>query len=406
MRKMSGKYIMAAVCACSLVGASIGLLVNVAGVFFTPMAEDLGVGRGSVSLSLTIATLVYAGGGLIAPKLIRVSTYRKWLIVCTLMVTGTTALIAISRSLMLIYLLSGIRGFFAGITGPVLMSILVNNWFFEKSGLINSIAMGVSGLVGAVFSPILTSVITSADWRVATFVNAGLLLIVNLPAILLPVGYIPEAQGLVPYGLSADEAGEGQKGTALREEPIPILPSLVILLTVFAAMGPFCTAYPPHFPGMAGSYGFSTAVGATMLSVCMFTNSGGKLLFGILSEKFGSLPSIILYAALSFAGVLTILLFPSSGMLYVGAGLVGFVYTLGSVAIVLATRDLVGLGNYNKVYPKVYTVAIIVNAISGSAIGFMYDHFKSYRIALFIALFFLITMVVSLLFAYRIRKRV
>ena len=83
----------------------------------------------------------------------------------------------------------------------------------------------------------------------------------------------------------------------------------------------------------------------------------------------------------------------------------GLVYTLGSVAIVLATRDLVGLNNYNRVYPKVYTVAIIVNAISGSAIGFMYDLFRSYRIALTFSLAFLLIMFAVLIPAYRIRQR-
>ncbi|MBO6159814.1 MAG: MFS transporter [Firmicutes bacterium] len=400
MQKFSGKYILAAVSACSLVGASIGLLVNVAGVFFTPMAEALGVGRGSVSLSLTISTLIYAVGGLVAPKMIRVSTYRKWLILCALIVSASTVLISFSNNLIVLYMFSAIRGFFAGFTGPVLMSILVNNWFYEKSALVNSIAMGFSGLVGAVFSPILTSIISHWDWRIGTITNAALLLIFYLPAILLPVGYIPEAHGLSPYG-----AASSKDGQTVHMDQIPIIPILVVLLTIFAAIGPFCTAYPPHFPGMAENYGLPTAVGATMLSVCMITNSGGKLIFGIASEKLGNFLSILIYIILSILGLLSILFFPSSWMLYIGAALTGAVYTLGSVAIVVATRDLVGLNNYNKVYPKIYTIAIIVNAISGSAIGFMYDQFKNYRIALTIAIILLCGMIITLIAAYRIRRR-
>ena len=78
---------------------------------------------------------------------------------------------------------------------------------------------------------------------------------------------------------------------------------------------------------------------------------------------------------------------------------------MGSVAIVVATRDLVGLANYNRVYPKVYTVAIIVNAVSGSAIGFIYDAFQSYQIALLSALIILTVMFLSLILAYQIRKK-
>lgn len=400
MGRIRGKYILAAICACSLVGASLGLLVNVAGVFFTPMADDLHVGRGSVAMALTIATLVYAFGGLVAPKLIHVSTYKKWLIVCTLVIVLSTVGISFCRSLIPLYLFFGIRGFFAGFTGPVLMSILVNNWFYEKNALINSIAMGVSGLLGALFSPILTSIIEASNWQTGVLVNGALLLVFYLPAILLPIGYIPETQGMAPYGAAPVKDGKTPEVAVWT-----IIPILVVLLTLFAATGPFVTAYPPHFPGIAGSYGFSSAVGATMLSICMFSNSGGKLIFGVISEKLGSLPSMLLYAALSSLGILLILLFPQTIFLYLGAALVGLVYTMGSVAIVVATRDLVGLGNYNKVYPKVYTVAIIVNALSGSVIGFIYDAFKSYRIALLIALIFLGLMFVSLILAYRIRKK-
>ena len=400
MNSIRGKHLLAAVCACSLVGASLGLLVNVAGVFFTPMAEDLHVGRGSIALALTISTLIYAFGGLVAPKLIRVSTYKRWVLLCMLVIVLSTVGISLSRSLIPLYLFFAIRGFFAGFTGPVLMSILVNNWFYEKNALINSIAMGVSGLVGALFSPILTSIIASSSWQTGVLVNAALLLVFYLPAILLPVGYIPESQGLTPYGAHLSRDGK-------TEEPAlwPIIPILVVLLTLFAATGPFVTAYPPHFPGIAGSYGFSTGVGATMLSICMFSNSGGKLIFGLISEKLGSLRSMLLYAALSFLGILLILLFPQTIFLYLGAGLTGLVYTMGSVAIVVATRDLVGLANYNRVYPKVYTVAIIVNAVSGSAIGFIYDAFQSYQIALLSALIILAVMFLSLILAYQIRKK-
>ena len=399
MKSIRGRYLLAAVCACCLMGASLGLLVNVIGVFFTPMAEDLGVGRGSVALSLTIATLVYAFGGLVAPRFVRVSTYKKWLVFCTATIGITTVLISFCRNLILIYLLYGIRGFAAGFTGPVLMSVLVNNWFYERSGLINSIAMGFSGLVGAIFSPILTSIITASDWRIATLANAAFLVLMYLPAIILPVGYIPETQGLQPYG-AENAAGD----TSPDHKPLPILPVLIVLLTAYACIGPFVTAYPPHFPGIGDNYGFPAAVGATMLSICMFTNSGGKILFGFISEKMGSFRSILLYAILGLIGLLLLLLFHTQYTLYIGAALIGAVYCLGSTSIVLATRDLVGLNNYNNVYPKVYTGAIITNALSGSIVGFMYDGTGNYRLALSIASVLMMIMVMVLILAYHIRK--
>lgn len=40
------KQLFVLVVCCCIVAASIGMLTNSAGVFFTPIAEDLGVGKG------------------------------------------------------------------------------------------------------------------------------------------------------------------------------------------------------------------------------------------------------------------------------------------------------------------------------------------------------------------------
>ena len=390
---------MAAIAACSMVGASIGMLVNVTGLFFSPIAEDLQVGRGSVSMSLTIANLVYAVAGTFAPSIVRPFNYKRFLWLSALVVVLTTCGIAATPNLIIFYLLSGLRGVAAGFTGPVLMSILVNNWFYQKAGLINSIAMAVSGLAGAIFSPVLSGIISVSGWRVATLANAALLLIFYLPALLLPVGYFPESSGLKPYGASS----ETEK--SIKETTAPVLPVLVLILTVFAAMGPYLTACGPHLPGLADSHGFSASVGATMLSICMFTNSGGKLVFGVLSEKIGSKRSMFIYGVLTLSGVLMILLIPSMITLYVGAGLLGLVYSLGSVGIVLATRDFVGLANYNRIYPKVYMVAIMSNAVASSAIGFMYDASGTSRMPFLIGALFVLILIAMLLIGYPIRKK-
>lgn len=64
------KQLFVLVVCCCIVAASIGMLTNSAGVFFTPIAEDLGVGKGAVSMSLTLANIAYAFGGLMTVKVI------------------------------------------------------------------------------------------------------------------------------------------------------------------------------------------------------------------------------------------------------------------------------------------------------------------------------------------------
>ena len=53
-------YWMVVIAGCGLISTSIGLGVNVSGLFFGPIASDFGVGRGSVSATLTVYNLVQA----------------------------------------------------------------------------------------------------------------------------------------------------------------------------------------------------------------------------------------------------------------------------------------------------------------------------------------------------------
>ena len=45
---------------CGVVGASIGISVSAAGVFFNPIAKAMGVGKGAVSLTTTILSVLMA----------------------------------------------------------------------------------------------------------------------------------------------------------------------------------------------------------------------------------------------------------------------------------------------------------------------------------------------------------
>lgn len=68
---MTKKNIGVLLVCCCMVASTIGILTNSAGVFFTSVADSFGVGRGSVSLTLTISNMAYAVGGLFTVKWIR-----------------------------------------------------------------------------------------------------------------------------------------------------------------------------------------------------------------------------------------------------------------------------------------------------------------------------------------------
>ena len=164
-QKFSFRYILILLGMCGLLATNVGLCTNVAGLFFTPIAEDFGVLTGSVSMTLTICNLVFAVAGLLAPKVIKETSFRTILIAATVLVAGSTALMSMCNNIVLLYILNAIRGFAGGLTGFVLVTTVINSWFVDFNGLATSIAMSFSGIAGAVFSPIVSGIIQANGWR-------------------------------------------------------------------------------------------------------------------------------------------------------------------------------------------------------------------------------------------------
>ena len=209
---MKPRHIFVLIAMCGLAAASIGVTINTAGVFYAPIAEDLAVGRGSVAMMITITALVAALIAMFVPKMLKESTLKIIIITATVLLAGSTFLISMSKSLYLMYALSVIRGIGDGLINFVMITMIINYWFFAKRGLFTSIVMAFSGVPGVLLSPVYTSVINSSGWRSGFVWVAASTLLFCLPAVLLPFTIRPETTQLEPYGyqeyLKAKEDGK------------------------------------------------------------------------------------------------------------------------------------------------------------------------------------------------------
>ena len=62
---MDRKTILIVIALCGLAASGVGLLMNVSGLFFTPIAEELGLMKGTVSMTLTVGNICFSIGGLL-----------------------------------------------------------------------------------------------------------------------------------------------------------------------------------------------------------------------------------------------------------------------------------------------------------------------------------------------------
>ena len=145
----------------------------------------------------------------------------------------------------------------------------------------------------------------------------------------------------------------------------------------------------------------AASVGAMMLSVCMAANSIGKIVLGARADKLGSRISLLIYSALTITAVLLMWLVRIPVSMYAAAILYGLTYSLGTVGVVMITKDMFGLENYSRTYPTISLAGTIANAVFSSLIGFLFDFSGNYTGTLLLMLAMLAVNTVLIFIAYQ-----
>lgn len=405
--KITGRHLLVLVSMCGLLATGVGLVTNVGGLFFKPIADELGVGVGETSLMLTICNISFAVGGLLSPRLAERLNPRLLIIICTAVLAGCTAALTICPSIVAMYALCVGRGFAAGIVGFVFATTVLNGWFVESIGLATSIAMGCSGIAGAAFTPILSGIIEGSGWRMGFMVVALATVVLNLPAICCVPAVNARDAGILPFGAKEEDLASAAPDTsdaAPAQDAPPISAVLFVAVLAYAVLGSAATALPQHFKVMAELYG-QAAVGATMVSVCLVANTAGKIALGALIDRIGTKISLLIYTALVCAAAAALLFVHTPVALVVAAAGYGLVYAIATVGISMITRDAFGLANYSKTYPVMSLGGNIANATFTTVVGFMYDFSGGYTSTLIMLIALLVITALCVIFVYAKRPK-
>ena len=389
---------------CGMIGATLGGVKNISGIFFAPIAESFGVGRGAVSMSLTISNLMLALGGFIAPSAFSRSNFRKLSRLLALSVICMTLLIGAAPNLALLYILSGIRGFSLGMLGIVTGNIILNNWFVKYNSFVTGVMLAAGGVISAVLSPIISRVMDNSGWRAGCLVDAAIIFLLLSPLLFLPIALCPEDIGMKSFGCEASEESHSEdtklQAVETSAETIPL-----VALLLFSAFANILSTFPNHLPSLADSYALSTSTGAAMLSACMLSNASGKILMGVAAERFGVKRPAILYSALIAAGLLTLMHTRAAFGAVLSGAAIGLSFSLTTVVSALVTKDIFGTERYRVVFPLSNLAGTVANASAASIIGYIYDTAGSYYPAIIVLIVLLCGIVILLLVLYDIKIR-
>ena len=154
-------YVMVVVALCGMLASSVGVGMNTAGLFFTPVSIDLGISRGSISFTSTIVSIMSALVAMALPKILNVKSFKPIVWISTLMIVGGTALLSICNTSLSLYIFNFIRGAGVGLSHFVMVTLVLNNWFKAKYSIVAGVVLSFSGIPGAVFSSLISKIIVS-----------------------------------------------------------------------------------------------------------------------------------------------------------------------------------------------------------------------------------------------------
>lgn len=362
-------YISVLISCCLMVGASLGLCFYSASVFYEPIAEALSLTSGQTSLITTFMLVFMALTALFVPYLMKKMRYRYLLVLGTILAAGGTMGMGFCFTAPWLYFFSSIQGIGAALIGMVPATTILNHWFYAHSAGITALATAMPPLVAALFSPLFGYCLTGLGWRMALVVESVSIVVLLLPALLLPFAPRPEVLKLEPYGIKDIQPEiKGKKGG----KPMQMLAAIAGLSILSASL----LGISQHFSVFAVSLDQTLVTGAKLFSICMIGNVVMKLIGGFLGDRIGAgMTSAVLDLVLlivSIGMLITISVFNITA-LNILAFFYGSAYALAELSVPLLVKSQYGTARYTRIYALMNFLSTIMIAMSIAAVGFLYD---------------------------------
>jgi MFS family permease len=347
---------------------AIGVVFSLA-VFLDPMGADTGWPRAGISAAMTLAFLSMGlagfGWGTLSDRI-----GPRRVVLCGIALLGLASVLA-SRAQSLIAfqatfgILIGVAAgaFFAPIIAATTLS------FDKRRSLAVALVSAGMGVAPMTIAPLAGWLVTLVGWR-QTMLGIG----IGTWVLLLPFVYFIR---VVPHSAPASgvPAGSGEAmtaGQALRSRPF-ILLAAAYFACCAAHSGPIF-----HTVSYAIGCGLPMVAAVTIYSMEGAAGLGGRLLFGVLADKHGAKPVLVIGLLVQAFAAVAYLAVNQLGGFYAVALVFGAAYG-GTMPLYAAlARDAFGPRILGTVLGAATMVSSMGMALGPFIGGWLYDRFGSY----------------------------
>ena len=361
---MNFAWIMVAVCT-AMVAMAFGAIGTVA-VFLEPLAAEFGWPRADVAAAYSVATVATGLGGILMGYFADRMPVRRVALLGAL-VPGLAFVflskLQTTRELYVLYAVMGLAGISA-IMAP--LNSLASLWLARNPGLAIGI-VSAGGAAGQGLIPWLARyVIVTEGWREAYFA--------------LGVAFIGV---MVPLALLLRDAPLRVSGIQGENEIAQSRVKLLSLLSLAAALCCICMGTPlVHVVTLGSDRGLTGGDAAGLLAALMIAGMAGRVVFGRLADRLGSLQT---YVATSAGQTALAFLFPyaaSGAQLYVLSAAFGLVFSGVMTSFLTCAREYAPAGRTGLSIGVVTLFGWLGMAIGAWQGGLFYDlcgdYFRSF----------------------------
>ena len=350
---------------------AIGALFSLP-VFLRPIAQDTGWSTTGISSAMTFAFVALALGSIAWGHLSDRLGPRIVVLAGALLLTTGLALASLATSLAAFQLLFGVvvGASAAAIFAP--MMACVTGWFDTRRSLAVSLVSAGMGMAPMTMSPLAAWLIGAHDWRVSLQIIAAL-----VAAIMVPVALLvrrPPALAHAATTAPSDATGEPglSIGQALRSAPFLILVS-TSFLSCATHSGPIF-----HTVSYAVTCGIPLMAAVSIYSLEGLAGMGGRLVFGLLGDRFGAARVLVLALLAQAIVALGYVYTRELGSFYTVAALFGFTYAGVMPLFAVIARENFPLRMMGTVIGGTTMASSLGMALGPVLGGLIYDSFSSY----------------------------
>lgn len=349
---------------CMMMAGGMGLVLNVMGNYFGPMAIAFGLVNPEtgapdvtqVTLLMTVYSYVMLVWLPFVGRLFDKVDARILFGAGAILIMAGCLLMNVWTSVWQIY----ISGACFGLAGPICFlvgpSFLINNWFApSQAGKFLGIASAFTGVGTFVWSPVFAAMVQANGYKFGFTVEAALVAVLILVPAIFFFRTKPEDCGLQPWGIEKEpkvDGAEVKKSGVNGKFALTTVAFWAILIA--AGLISLGGGYKSMMPTAVQSVGGPelAMLGASMISAGALGNVFGKIFLGFLSDKIGIRNGMVAFAILWAVGFAFMIAFMGDNLvpMLIAGFCIGSADAMMSVGLPLITRHCFGDRRYGEIY--------------------------------------------------------